>query len=850
MSFETKILASKRLPQSIKFPFTAYSHKHDLLAVVVAPSSSTATSTNFEVQVFRIISGQVAFVVKRSDLQATQAGVPIEVSALAWRPDGTSLGVGWSDGRYGIYDGASGRQLSLVELPVEGLKEEFSLDLSLPVRDMAREEELGSRRSHISVLGFMEHKIPVKGRRNGNSIGGVLTTDDWYDDIPGSDDGVENSKTSGNEDFGDLPRAISGLDVTTVLPRLSAIPSHGLVQPRSGAGASKFGTQVATDTQFDSQSKSGSDKVQALLACPKNGNVQVLLDDTVKIGSVETTHRPVAHAAHPCVSTHAVLCDGGSQDDRMRVIHVDLPLTTLNGPLLQVIAANTKRIQTLLDYIVQTARCMQWDYTSNIALPRRFVNLLDEDLKNNHPRDGGAALNLYHLAMTGSFHPQVLEWIVDMITETNWKRWETNMTSLYTNIQNHLFVNLLPALDRLSIALVALRGQAKYHEDSSSFECSPKYFDVLLENIDSIRLVAHKMLLVIQSELRECQAFLRWLKMQFDIATAEPFSSNAIEIEEREVPNIDYPLVLAYIKHHLLDSKLAIHMEDRPGFQPGATCNKQEFETASHIHDMTYARTREALEQLDNMHAGQPLRIKDVADPGSLVNISALVSGLVGRARDTVKHITDWQNRMVFPPIDPPSVKLEDWDAQSKILEMSMGFVSEDEYFTSIVRSNPETSNELVLVQVRSSLEGPQDVYRHSDSSNTAPSRRRRQWAQQNQKISVSLDSCGQAGNGEIIDAKFVPGSHSTLLILFRPQGDLSVLLVKWNIDSSMSGILHRFLPEDTFDPEKLLVGGRRGKLVCVVFGSRGREWRVLDLDGAVQYIEPDGEQDTMMVMQ
>ena len=805
MTPELRVIASKRLAQPIKFPFTAYSHNHDLLAIVVGPpSTSTSSSTsNFEIQVFRIVSGQIAFTVKRSDLSKSNEN-PIEVSALAWRPDGTSLGVGWSDGKYGIYDGGSGRQLSLLELPTDGAKEEFALDLVLPVRDAEKEEEEGRGRSSVGVLGFMEHEVPTtkKGRK-----GGVLTTDDWYE----NDDGAEQSNS---EVVADLPRAIAGLDVTTVLPRLSAIPSHGLVQPRSGANASKFGTQAATDTQFDSQKTSGTSMVQALLACPQDGNVQVLLDDTVKIGSIEIVPKPIAHAAHPHVSTHAVLCNGEGLDDRMRITYIDVPLSTLNGPLLHVIATNTKRIQTLLDYIVQTARCMQFDYTSNVSLPRKYLSFLDDDLQTNHPKDGDAATNLYHLAMTGSFHPQVLEWCVDNINEQSWKRWESSSNNMYTHLQSHLFENLLPALDRMSIALVALRGQAKFHEDSSSFECSPKYFDVLLENIDSIRLVAHRLQLVIQDELRESRAFLRWLKMQHDIGSAGPFTSEAFEIEEREVPNIDIPLVLAHIKNNLQLSKLAIHMDEtRPAFEPGETCDRQRFMNAAHIRDMSYERTKEAIAQLDSFTSGQLLKIKDVADPTSLVNMSALVSGLVGRSRDALKHITQWQNRIVFPPTDPPSVMLESWPAEAKVLDMSMEPIDENEYVTRIIAVK---SDEILLREVTSP--GPQPF--------TTPSKRHRDYLQRPRNFRVTSD------HGEILDAKFEPNTKTMLMALFRPAKEDAVWLLSCNYDDQGSEIWYKFKSEDTFKPERLLIGGRKGKLLCVVFGNRGREWKVLDLDG------------------
>jgi hypothetical protein len=41
---------------------------------------------------------------------------------------------------------------------------------------------------------------------------------------------------------------------------------------------------------------------------------------------------------------------------------------------------------------------------------------------------------------------------------------------------------------------------------------------------------------------------------------------------------------------------------------------------------------------------------------------------------------------------------------------------------------------------------------------------------------------------------------------------------------------VHTFEANEAFQPEKLLVGGRKDKEICVVFGDGGKSWRVYDL--------------------
>ncbi|KXT10178.1 hypothetical protein AC579_4493 [Pseudocercospora musae] len=780
-------LASKRLQTPITFPFTAFSHQHDLLAIV------TKVGDEPQVQVFRIISGQLAYTIKRTDDD-------YDITSLAWKPDGTCLGIGWSDGKYGIYDGESGRQMSIVELDVEELEEEYALDLRLPKYNRQKEEAKAEMLSTVAALGFMGHV-----KEKSVEVKGTLTTDDWYemagDDDDDDDDGV--MKQSKEDVVEALPRAIASLDVTQVLPRLSAIPAHGVAQPSSGPGANKFSSQLATDTQFETHSDGRGKAVDALLVCQKDRKVQVLLAETVKIGTCKIAGEPIMHAAHPQSSSHALLSKDEHHDSALSLTSLELPLEKLRGSLLHIIATNTKRIQTLMDYVLQTARCIQHDYTSNVMPPRKILGMLQDDLAKQHPVDGDAVTNLYHLAMTGSFHPQVLIWIDDY-KDAFHRRWEQPINTMYSNIQNHIFVNLLPALDRFSIAVTTLRGQATYHEGSSSFDCSPQILTNILEHIDSLRLVAQKIQLVIMSEHREFRAFIKWLKMQVEIAAAEPFSHNALEVEERESPGIDYPLVLAYIKNNMEQSKLAPHIENRPDVEEGAICSEAQFFAKPLLPTASYELAKKALKQLDAKGGDTLLvKMKDVGDPMALLNIPALTCALMGRVRIALKRITEWQNRMLFPPFDPPSVALR-WQG-NEVLDMIQTKDS-----TLVVGMDRAISQ---MIEILSISPGPKS--RQSISSGPV-------WNQTVTQYHLS---------GELLDVKFVTGMPDFCLCLVQVEGQTQVIRLRGEVQK----VLHTFPADTTFRPQKLVVGGRKDKLLCVVFGNKGRDWRVLDLSLLLQ---------------
>jgi WD40 repeat protein len=88
-----RTLSKHRLPNPIRF--SSLCGPRDLLAVV---------HSTWDISVYRIISGQVAFVIKRRD--------DCEVRSIGWRSDGSMLAVAWNDGSYAVHDGERGGVIS------------------------------------------------------------------------------------------------------------------------------------------------------------------------------------------------------------------------------------------------------------------------------------------------------------------------------------------------------------------------------------------------------------------------------------------------------------------------------------------------------------------------------------------------------------------------------------------------------------------------------------------------------------------------------------------------------------------------------------------------------------------
>ncbi|KAK0335609.1 hypothetical protein LTR94_012038 [Friedmanniomyces endolithicus] len=771
------ILSEKRLPHPIAAPeLVAYCDPHDLVAI--------ATPAH-DVVVYRI-NGNVAFTVKRRDPEA-------EVTALGWKGDGGVLAVGWSDGGYGLYAGEGGKLLGRGS-----------------VRGEVEEEGDGG------LAGGTERKRSDSGFGDDDSENDLSAEGS---DLFGNGKRVADSKGS----IEILTRSIATLDVTSVLPRLSAIPSHGM---RSGADGSRFASQAATDTVFESAKDESSDGgVDTLVICSSDGKAHVLMDDMVKIGSCEIVGSPLLQASHANSGSHAILSQ--TADEQFHLNTITLPLNTLGGPLLHVIATNTKRIQNLLSYIAQTTHCITHDYTTGLQYPSRLLANIRAEFEEK--QEGDLVTNLYHLALTGMFSETMKEWLVDIVKETNHKRWDQAVNSMYANISQHLFVHLKPALDRLSIATTTLRGYARYHEDSSAFEVPSELFTKMLDGIDSIRITSQELLLVIMDEQREFKAFSKWLRVMIDIGIAGPGTKSGDETEAKENPNLEYPLLLKYVEHTMLRSRLARFVEDTG--------------TSPDLWEMSYARTCNAVGKLHEMSEhDDEVQIKDVEDANALVNLPALTAYLSENVRVALERVTAWQSRMLTPPtsihiLTDPETRVLDLQVQVQASADGRG----PRAVTRILLLPPETRQDLLLYSFPSGVE--------TESPNESI---------------IEDQPSSYRHRLDVLDANF--HSPNRILVLGRQHTDSegAAYLVS-EVRVSADGALtpgpswHDLSAHRGFLPERMVVGGREGKRVCLFFCNGGKMWVALDLaalgrstevDEAAERIEvdnDDGKDDEMI---
>jgi anaphase-promoting complex subunit 4 len=739
---------------------------HDLIAIVTADS---------DVVVYRL-NGQVAFTIKCKDPDE------VSVSAAKWKPDGSLLAIGWSDGSWGIHDGGSGKMVGEGRMSGNAGGEEWKMDLEPGWgADDDENEAVG-----IAGFGWEKHELPVPKEKAAALNGLEVDTEAWADGLKDEED-EDDLKTSAR--LADLPRAITTLDISKLLPRLSAIPSHGL---RSGPEGARFATQATTDGVFEVRKADASDAVDVLIVYTTAGDVRVLLDDTVPIGSFKLDSQPFKHTSHPYNGSHVLLSHatkGGIQFSTQ-----DLPLTSLGGPLLHVIARDTKRMQSTLAYITQVIRCITHDYTTELQFPTRLMNNINMMLSEAEQPQGDLAYNLCHLAITGQLTPIMLEWLTDIVKEPNHKRWDTAIGGMYSRIQNHVFVNLLPGLDRMSIAVCSLRGLAELHRDSTTFDVEPMLFSHILEGIDALRLVAQKIQLVCIHEWQQFRAFSKWLRVQIEVGSAGPFSKSALETEEKEAMSIDYGLVLGYINDTMKQSELASYVQKLPELK--GVVERDAFFQHPVLQQMSYKNTKDGLQPTEEATT----TINPVAKTAP-PNLQAIAVSLAGHVRLVLDRITAWQSKML------PSSKSFDGPA---------GIPTDAR--ASDMRMHANRSGDLTVGVL---LVHEDTLYLHTKHSSIG-----------SHELQSESDSPSQ-----ILDASFV--SNTSCVSLRCADDDGTCTLRVALLDSGLTTrpsfltreiVVHTFGANEAFRPEKLLIGGRKDKEICVVFGDGGKSWRVYDL--------------------
>lgn len=156
-----------------------------------------------------------------------------------------------------------------------------------------------------------------------------------------------------------------------------------------------------------------------------DGKLQLSIHDSFIIGTFQcpavgpsTACQMVRHAAHPNVSTHAlVLAEKDSGPDELYLLPMDLPFISWSPINLSLLASKLTTLQKLLRYLKQTQLHMLVEWKNARELPSRLLRSVEGDLERMQGGPRGIVAALYHTVVTGHAHGPVREWLVDILAE-------------------------------------------------------------------------------------------------------------------------------------------------------------------------------------------------------------------------------------------------------------------------------------------------------------------------------------------------------------------------------------------------------------------------------------------------
>ncbi|TIA07215.1 hypothetical protein D6C80_09909 [Aureobasidium pullulans] len=801
------VQSEKVLSYAINPHLLAYCPRTDLLAVVTQDEV---------IEIYRI-GGQRAFVVKRKSPSTTIVG-------LEWIRDGKCLAVALNTGYVDIVSGETGKVIR------HGGDDPFSIDAANPKSKTTRGE--------ITCLGWGTVLTRETANTRKSSKPGLdqsMIDDLWtrlglkHEDRPQTDDGDDDLEAQGQEALlKDLPRQLAYLDVESVLPRLSPIPTRHTASGRYDM----FSTQAALDDYFDSMQRKDRLAADVMFVGHAGGRNRVTVDDILEIKYTpdypgadimwpmeeeeETPHAlvPLSYTSHPRSKLHALLRaepDDILSDDsqpghkNLQLSLFDIPLMSSGGSHLHLIVSRTAQLRDLCGYISCSIVSAKSDWTTHTNLPSRFMEMINETLEEKG--EGVLEDNLYHLAMTGNFTPTILEWLRDELAERGHKRWDHAMTTLYTELSKILHTNLLPVLERSAVVATNLRGLARYYSDTPHFNVPPEVFTSILATLSTLQLLVHETVQILGREQRQFRAFSKWLRHQIDLAAADPDSLSAKDMAERETPQLDISNTLAYLEGGLTKSRLKAIVFSTPEIEASQQPTTKDL--ISCIHSARTGQTDAESEKLLSLHLWS--------------------SHLTHVCKSAHQHITLWQQSSKPQTLDIPCRTTATSSVQSH-LDVRM-LETSPQHFETFVLGVPSKAtyddDEIVEIALWHHHIGPAGL-----SGETGTGWRR-----------IGLPASSPSSpSSQITALKFLDDesflcifayedSHYLLCIPYRSQ--LEDFRYEWRSMEEMEEkglVAKRF--EKGWVPGWVVANGRKGRRNCVVVEKGKRAWKTFDLEG------------------
>ncbi|CAG8201359.1 unnamed protein product [Penicillium nalgiovense] len=526
-------VGEKSLPAKCKAQSVAYCPTMDLIALATEDE---------ELRVFRLNGQRVFGGSFGGDPYLGEDEEDGEIRGMAWKGNGHLLAVACGDGSLRIISSYTGKTVHHYQTYQE--KEEHSNPSENPI-------------PKVTCVGWGVNFTDSKAaQRHLHESAGQISIDDLLSP------GVYPSEAA-TMLKADLPRELALLDIESSLPKLSTLPA-------TGGEDDVFSSRASLDAIFHS-SKDTNDSVNVLSVGFDDGIVHLRIFDCFEIGTfpvgstpgISDSCRILRHTSHPLSSTHALLTSpvkGGSRGP-LELVTMDLRFITKSGRYLSLLASKTTQLQNLLRYIGQVQRQIEIEWKNAQELPARFLRSVNEELQEKCQCDFITAI--YHLVVTGHCFEPMKEFLTDIVGERGHKRWDKAVSGGYENIRRLTHECLLPALERSQVLLSRLVGLSKFHKLSDVLGLDTTKLNAIVETLDCLHLLAHRVLTHANEELGQFAAFSRWLRYEIHVLNSEPLSQTLEELQEKR-DLFDVPPTVKYIKGALTKSALRNFIRQLP----------------------------------------------------------------------------------------------------------------------------------------------------------------------------------------------------------------------------------------------------------------------------------------------
>lgn len=231
-------------------------------------------------------------------------------------------------------------------------------------------------------------------------------------------------------------------------------------------------------------------------------------------------------------------------------------------------------------------------------------------------------------------------------------------------------------MERSGVLLSRLVGLAKFHKLNHILGLEVRPLKNIMETVDCLNLLSHKILIHSGREIREFAAFSRWLRHEIDLQGADPLSATMEELIEKS-DTIDYSQSLSYIQGAMTRSALEDYIQTPPKHSSPPSPSSARWDTTqldSSFYD-TYKRLLQ-LHDEEKYNATKKVNLPPFID---------LTSRLVSQCEKVFAQIAETQRRGILHR----SPLALDADCDPDAMDMTMDFEvkhADVSLFSSVLR--------------------------------------------------------------------------------------------------------------------------------------------------------------------